>query len=258
MMRLHRTALLLLLGATAWGQAGVGGQQPTLEMIVARLTRAQLDARAGVRPYAVTRYYELRSESKPDKASTVTAEIRFQPPSTKDYTIEQTKGGDGERVVRKVLEHEREMASQWDKTAFTEANYNFALAGEEVLDGHRCYVLEITPRRESKDLIRGRAWVDADQFNLRQVVGEPSKSPSFWIKHMQVTLHYGEVQGMWLQTAASATADVRLMGRHVFTSRDMSYSTEMLAKNTKPAAPNHRTGARLPATLGTAVIVPRR
>jgi hypothetical protein len=254
-MRLHRTALVLLLGATAWGQADISGHQPTLETIVARMTRAQQDARAGVRPYAVTRYYELRSDAKPDKASTVTAEIRFQPPSTKDFTIQETKGADGERVVRKVLEHEREMASQWEKTAFTEANYSFALAGEDVLDGHRCYVLEMKPRREAKELIRGRVWVDAEQFNVRQVVGEPSKSPSFWIKHMEVTLRYADVQGMWLQTAASATADVRMMGRHVFTSRDMSYSTEMLAKNTKPAAPSSR--AKLPAALGTAVIVPR-
>jgi hypothetical protein len=252
-MRLHRTALALLLGATAWGQAGTAGHQPTLETIVARMTRAQQDARAGVRPYAVTRYYELRSESKPDKASTVTAEIRVQPPSTKDFTIQETKGG--ERVVRKVLEHEREMASQWEKTAFTEANYSFAMAGEEVLDGHRCYVLELTPRREAKELVRGRAWIDAEQFNIRQVVGEPSKSPSFWIKHMEVTLRYGEVQGMWLQTGASATADVRLAGKHTFTSRDISYSTEMLAKNAKPTAPSSR--AKLPAALGTAVIVPR-
>jgi hypothetical protein len=258
MMRLHRTALVLLLSATAWGQAGNVGEQPTLEKIVARVTQAQQDARAGVRPYAVTRYYELHPESKPEKASTVTAEIRFQPPSTKDYTIQETKGGDGERVVRKVLEHEREIASQWEQTAITERNYRFALAGEEVLDGHRCFVLGITPLRESKDLIRGRAWVDAEQYNLRQVAGEPAKSPSWWIKHMQVTLRYGEVQGMWLQTAASATADVRLMGRHIFTSRDMSYSTEMVAKNAIPSVQLPASRAKFPAATGTAVIVPRR
>ena len=257
-MRLHSTALFLLVGAMAWGQAVPAGTRPTLENIVSRWTRAQEDARAGIQPYAVTRYYELRSESKPDKVSTVRAEVRVQPPSTKDYSIQEAKGSDGERLVRKVLEHERELAPQWEQTAFTERNYNFALDGVEMLEGHRCYVLEITPRRESKDLLRGRAWVDAEQFKLRQVVGEPAKSPSWWIKHMQVTLRYGEVQGMWLQTSTTATADVRMIGRHIFTSRNMSYSIGMAAKNTAPVAPAHASqSGKLPIAFGTAVIVPR-
>jgi len=257
-MRLQSTAVFLLLGATAWGQAVRTSHHPTLQEIVTRFTQVQVESRAGMRPYAVTRYYELRSDSKPDKPSTVTAEVRVQPPDTKDYTIEQTKGSDGERVVRKVLEHERELATEWEKTSFTDRNYEFALAGEEILEGHRCYVLELTPRRDSKDLIRGRAWIDAQQFRLRQVVGEPSKSPSWWIKHMELTLRYGEVQGMWLQTAATATADVRVVGRHTFTSRDMSYTTEMAAKNTAPIAPAHsRPITKLPA-IGTVLMVTRR
>ena len=49
------------------------------------------------------------------------------------------------------------MAGDWEESALTERNYTFGLVGEEQLDGRNCYVLSIEPRRESKDLIRGKS-----------------------------------------------------------------------------------------------------
>jgi len=71
---------------------------------------------------------------------------------------------------------------------------------------------------------------------VRQVQGEPSKSPSFWIKKLNLTLIFSEVQGMWLQTAVHADAEVRMFGRNVLNERDLNYrvGTAMAAAKKAP------------------------
>jgi hypothetical protein len=90
-------------------------------------------------------------------------------------------------------------------------------------------VLGLEPRRDSKELLKGRAWVDAETYRVHRMAGEPAKSPSWWIKHLEVTLQFANVEGMWLQTASHADADVRMFGHHILTAKDVSYRTGELA-----------------------------
>lgn len=218
-------ALPLLLGAVAAAQAG--SSQPDLVTIIQKMQQAQVASRDNVRPYVVTRDYQFfQGSEKPQPDSEVTADVSYFPPDTKEFSILNSKGnGRGERVVRKVLEHEQQMASSWQESAITDENYKFSLLGEETLDGRRCFVIGLEPRRDSKELLKGRAWVDSQNYRIHRVVGEPSKNPSWWIKKLQVTLSFGNVQGMWLQTVSHADAEVRMFGHHVLAARDVSYRT---------------------------------
>ncbi|HWR35218.1 MAG TPA: hypothetical protein VN622_05025 [Clostridia bacterium] len=208
------------------GSATQGGVALNADEIVARLTAEQAANRERIRAYTVTREYRLYGDKSAETDSRVIAEISFVPPVTKDYRIRERKGsGQGERIVRKVLQHEREMAASWEETALTPVNYDFVFAGVDVVEGRRCFVLAIEPKRDSKDLIRGKAWIDATTFNVRRMAGEPAKSPSWWVKKMQLTLTFSEVEGMWLQTGAKADAEVRFFGKHVLTANDIHYRT---------------------------------
>jgi outer membrane lipoprotein-sorting protein len=60
-------------------------------------------------------------------------------------------------------------------------NYDFALLGRETIDGHDCYVLQLRPKRQTVELINGKAWVDAHDFALRRIAGVTAKSPSLWL-----------------------------------------------------------------------------
>lgn len=184
-----------------------------------------------MRPYSVTREYRLIKDDKAE--SQVTAEVNFVPPHRKDYLIQNAVGSNqGSKVVKKILDHESEMTERWTETAITRGNYDFALLRHETLRGRNCYVFKLAPRRESKELLNGLAWVDAATFRIMRVSGTPSKSPSWWIKRLVVTLEYGDVEGMWLQRATTAQAEVRIIGRRTLTSRDLSYRTgEVVAAN---------------------------
>ena len=58
---------------------------------------------------------------------------------------------------------------------------------------------------------------------LRRFEGELAKTPSWWVRDVRVTFVYGDVGGMWLQTATEAAADVRILGRTTMVSRDVKY-----------------------------------
>ncbi len=91
-------------------------------------------------------------------------------------------------------------------------------------------MLELLPRREDKHLLRGDIWVDANTYLLRRFKGELAKPPSWWVRDVGVTFVYGDVGGMWLQTASEATARVRVLGACTMVSRDVKYKiTEQVA-----------------------------
>jgi len=205
--------------------SAIGGALPGLPEIVSRLTAVQLQNHQLGRAYTVVREYELlnRKQAQP---SSVTAEVSIVPPDSKQYTIRSTQGGgSGEHLVRRVLDHEVEIAPAWRETALTEENYNFQLLGRENVDGYDCIVLGLVPRRESRDLIRGRAWIDAASFNIRRLVGSPAKNPSWWVKRLEITLDFSPIMGIWMQTAFTAHAEVRLFGEHFFVGREVQVRT---------------------------------
>jgi hypothetical protein len=219
------------------------------EAVVSHMTEVQYKNRHAIRPYIVTREYQLFDDKSSKADSQVVAEVSFVPPGSKQYEIKETQGsGRGEKVVRKVLAHEQEMAGDWEESALTERNYAFQLVSEEQLGGRNCYVLTIEPRRDSKDLIRGKVWIDSETYNPLRMVGEPAKNPSWWVKRVELSLTFSDVDGMWLQTGATANADVRLFGKHVLTSKDLRYetgSTEARAKVRRRVQPTQGLGSAL-------------
>jgi len=225
---------ILAVAISAAAQAG----SPDLATIVDRMTQAQLEAHNSIRPYEVTREYKFFQGVEDDSPdSHVVADVTYFPPDSKQFSIvNATGGGRGQHVVKKVLEQETQMSGQWRQSALTDENYKFSLMGEETLNGRRCFILGLEPRRDAKELLKGKAWVDAADFRVRQVQGEPSKSPSFWIKKLNLTLIFSEVQGMWLQTAVHADAEVRMFGRNVLNERDLNYrvGTAMAAAKKAP------------------------
>ena len=227
---LFRVGLFLLRGVAVYLIAcdamAENGSSPTVDTIVSRLERAQNDIRAQQQWYTVTREYELFNGESSDPASRILVKIDFQPPNTKTFNIERVQGsGQGEKIVRKVLEHEQAAARDQDSHEISSRNYNFRLIRSDVTQGHPCYVLQLIPKRDEKNSIRGEAWVDAESYLIRHIDGELAKSPSWWVKDVHITLEYGPMAGVWVQTAMHAVAHVRFMGQHILLARDVDCFT---------------------------------
>jgi hypothetical protein len=197
---------------------------PDLNAILYRMEQAQAESHAHMSPYSVTREYKFFGEDQQHAKSQVLAKVDFAPPNEKNYTIEQASGsGQGEKITRKVLDHEKQMTKGDSSGALNRENYDFEYLRCESANGRRAYVLQLTPKHSDKNLIKGLAWIDAETYHPLRIEGEPAKSPSWWVKNVKLSLMFGPVGGMWLQTGTQAVANVRFLGQHTMVARDVNY-----------------------------------
>jgi len=215
---------LYLVAGMASAPAQTRSSVPIAETIIARMAQARAENRARLRPYVVTRNYKLFGKDESKAKSEVIADVAFVPPDSKKYTIQETNGsGLGQILVRRMLANEAEVTKDYVATDISADNYDFRFLREADASGQRCYVLELLPRRIERHLLHGNVWVDANTYLLRRFEGELAKPPSWWVRDVSITFVYGDVGGMWLQTATEAAADVRILGRTTMVSRDVKY-----------------------------------
>jgi hypothetical protein len=226
-------------------QAQSGTTVPGVQAILSRMAQTGVENRTHLRPYSVVRDYRLFGKENQTTKAEVIADVTFVPPDVKHYAIRQANGmGLGEKIVRQMLDHETDIVKDYGSTDLTPDNYDFRFVREEQLNGQRCYVLEMLPKRKGKTLLRGQIWVDATTYQLRRTEGEPGKTPSWWLRDSRIVLVYGEVGGMWLQTASESTANVWFVGPHTMVARDVEYKFNELAADagTVIARPSERRG----------------
>ncbi|MGA8185807.1 MAG: hypothetical protein WB819_19435 [Terriglobia bacterium] len=216
--------LLYLIAGMASASAQVASSVPTVGTIIARMAHARAENRASFRPYTVTRDYKLFGKDDSKSKSEVIADVDFVPPDSKKYTIQEARGSSlGQIIVRRILASETEITKDYASTDLSPENYGFRFIREEDVSGQHCYVLELLPRRKDKHLLHGNVWVDANTYLIRRFEGQPAKNPSWWVRDVRVALAYGDVGGMWLQTASKSTAKARILGPYTVVSRDVNY-----------------------------------
>jgi hypothetical protein len=207
--------------------------------LIERISDAQLQNRNRSIAYSVTREYRVFSADSVHPRSQVVAKVNFLPPNVKSYDIDQTTGGMGEKVVRRILDHEVDATRDPRRMMINQHNYDFELVGEGDVGGTPCYKLGISPKHEHKDLLKATIWVGKNSYRILRIEGEPAKSPSFWVKEVHLVLEFAEVAGMWLQTETHASARLRFGGEYKITSQDLNYDVS------HAVAVNMRSGARI-------------
>jgi hypothetical protein len=219
--------------ASSFGQNPNNRDNPSVQLMV--VVQSMEEAQADIQlPRHVTREYWLGSPARPDAGSAIVAHVDFSPPGR--YTIDRRSGSSrAEQVVKQLLEHEIETAMSIPRsksTAITTENYDFSFLRKEVLKGHLCYVLQLTPKRKQPELISGQAWIDQHSFLIRRIDGDLAKSPSWWVKQVHVDLEFTSSQNTWLQISMEAVAEVRCIGKQELTSRVLDYDTAPLSADT--------------------------
>jgi len=231
--KLTRYVCLLIVATVcaAAQEPSTGGPAPDLNTIISRMLAAQQRNRVHVRAFTVKRDYQLLDKEQVQKAQMI-AHITYVPPDQKKYQIESSHGGLGERILKDVLEKDLQPPKDPDRHELSQKNYDFRFLGTEAVDGHLCYVLGLSPKRNDKELLEGQVWVDQRTYNIRRLEGKPAKSPSWWVHDVHLLMSYADVDGMWLRTFTYAVANVRFKGKYEMVSRDLEYhvASEQVAR----------------------------
>jgi hypothetical protein len=207
------------------GQENTPDQQPrgqlNAEQIVQNLVRMNLSRAQALLAYQSTRIYRLEYKGFPGgRTAEVVVNVKYQAPETKEFEIVSATGSTQliDRVFKKLLQAEKEAfeSENQKRIAINQENYEFTLIGYEDDPAGPLYVLAVKPKTKNKYLFQGRIWVDAEQFAVVRIEGEPAKSPSFWIKDTRIETLYVNVNDFWLPTHHHSVAAVRLGGHADF------------------------------------------
>ena len=230
-----------MLPILLWLAVANGSQTAPLTAsdIVARMLRSDEARRSALAGYTGMRHYHFENK-KVDKHADMKVRMTCDAAGVKTFEVieESGSGTIRNRILRKMLEaeHEASQSGEREQARITPANYDFLLAADAVLNGRPSYVLEISPKSASKFLIRGRIWVDADDFAIVQVEGQPAKNPSFWIRSVHVTQQYGRTGQFWLPVMNVSKAEARIFGRTDVSIKYFDYVTNVREARSERAA----------------------
>jgi outer membrane lipoprotein-sorting protein len=171
---------------------------------------------ASLTGYTCDRRYSLENRRFHKKAA-MRVRMTYSSPGKKRFEVLGEEGSAilCKKVLRPMLAAEEE-ASREDvrpRTRIVEANYDFKLLGTEIQQGRAAYLLEVAPRTRNKFLIRGRVWVDAQNFGIMRVEAEPARSPSILIRNTHIVQQSTRFDDVWLPLYNHSDTDSLLFGR---------------------------------------------
>jgi len=194
-----------------------GNSSPSLTApeILARMVQADNDRLATLAGYSGLRHYRFENK-KSGKTAEMTVRMSCGGDGVKTFEVVSESGSGFVRghIIGKLIEAETESSQKGERkeSRIIPENYEFRLIGTEPWEGRLSYVLEINPKKPSKFSIRGRIWVDAEDFAIARVEGQPAKNPSFWIRSVNVEQRYRRNGQFWLPALNHSVAQARIFG----------------------------------------------
>src|ERR1022692_5163378 len=204
------------------GRSSYSSQNAPLpaDQVARKIQERNAQRAAALDQFTGTRVYRMQYLGFPgDREAEMVVNMTYHAPDSKEFHVVSQTGSKFiiDHVFRKLLEAEQEAANEENHrhTALSAENYDFTLAGYEATPGGAQYVLNLLPKTKNKYLYRGKIWVDAKDFAVVRIEGEPAKNPSFWIKKTEVSHRYIKVNDFWLPAQNHTESVIRLGGRAI-------------------------------------------
>jgi hypothetical protein len=183
--------------------------------IVERMAQRDQERRQSLSGYTAVRRYVLENVQH-HKQAEMLVRVEANEQGMRTFSIISSTGWGAARkhVFPKLLKEETDATRPelQQLSRIVPENYTFTLAGTEAIDSRDTYVINVIPKVQNRYLIRGRIWIDASDYALVRVEGEPAKSPSFWIKSVHFLHQYAEYGPYWFPAYDRSVSDARFIG----------------------------------------------
>lgn len=209
------TLPFLVLGGCNCNDLDVRERQQDL---ISQIDQAELRRENKLTAYTVSEYYTIKNShfSKPAEAIIETTYKRGQ---GRSYKVLSRSGPSllRNRVLDRLLQEETQMSRgrMHEQAIITSANYEMKLMGKESVGVIMCDVLELTPKRKSPYLLKGRLWVDPAEMMVVKIEGKPPASASFFSGRPQVVREYKHLDGFALAHHSHAVSSSFLFGQSI-------------------------------------------
>jgi hypothetical protein len=164
----------------------------------------------GELPYRATRRLEAQNGGRFGWMDVVT---QYAPSTGFRYDVVGEGGSDfiRDKVLRALLNAERDAITrgQMYRAAVAPENYTFEPDG---VDPDGLSRVLISPRRKEPALIQGTIFLTPRDGALVRLQGRLAKSPSFWVKSVEVVRAYRHFNGNVVPIALESKAQLRMLG----------------------------------------------
>ena len=207
-------------------------QSPAVTSLSADEVMARVYARDTMREsmgggYQGKREYVLENH-RFNKRAEIQVSVLCDEDGTKHFDVLAEDGwkSANKHVLRKMVESESEtsLPNTRPHTRLVPENYEFRLIGTEYLQSRPAYVIDAIPQRSDKYLFRGRIWVDAEDFAVARIEGQPAKNPSFWTHSVHFVQQYHKSGAFWFPESTTSVTDARIFGTTDVSIRYFDYS----------------------------------
>jgi len=216
-------AALLALSALSAARVDLRSPLPlSAEAIVQKLMAANTQRAQALRGYRGKRIYHLDYKGLfGSHQAQMEVEAIYTAPDKKEFKVLSESGSRLliNRVLLKLLSSEAEAQEEENRKSLeiSPANYDFSLDEIEHTSNGDFYVLNVKPKNKSRYLYRGKIWVDAHDFAVARMQGEPQKNPSIWVSHTEIEYRWVNKDGFWLPIRNVSVTQVRMGGKGVLT-----------------------------------------
>jgi hypothetical protein len=236
-----RLSVFLIFAASMAAQDS-NQQLPSVNNVVAKMVERDNQRQAALQGYTAVRRYVLENLHHHKRAEML-VKMECLDNGSKQFETVSATGWSAARshVFPRLLDGEREasLPGHRERSRITPENYSFELVGKESINQRPAYVIEITPKTPNKYLIRGRIWVDTEDYAIARIEGTPAKSPSFWIKSVQFVHTYQKNGPLWLPVSDRSVTDARIIGATELTIEYFNYATNAGALASREDAPGN-------------------
>jgi len=189
------TSLIIVLTIPATSQ-----QELSLDQILERAYQRQTAGQEQIKDYVCQATFVMREAQKDGTAKTIFIEdkmVYFKSPD-KEREIYHAITKEGKVLSpEEVAEHQRK-ADEQAGSPEERQNYNFELLPPDTIRGIPTHVVRVKPKRRSKHLIDGKAWLHQGLFEVIKMDFQPAKKPKF-VKKAHMIMDFDEVQPeVWL------------------------------------------------------------
>lgn len=217
--------VLIVLSAIGNSQPQAANPLPSVDDVIANMVKFDAVRQSEMTGYMAVRHYIAVNNKR--KAEML-VRIVCGSDGAKQFSVlsEEGSGSIRKHVFYKLLKEEEEASRHGtrDDTRLIPANYEFRLIGEESLDSGPAYVLEVSPKTSNKYLINGKIWVDARDYSIVRIEGQPARNPSFWVHGVHFVHTYQKVGQFWFASSTHTTSEVRIFGTAELTIDNSGYA----------------------------------
>jgi outer membrane lipoprotein-sorting protein len=222
------TFLLLVTLASAQASAPLF----SVEDVVAKMMQFDAQRQSELTGYTATRHYVAVNKKR---RAEMLVRVSCDSNGAKQFSVvsEQGSGAIRKHVFQKLLSEETEASRRGTRnsTRLTPANYDFQIVGQETLETGPAYVLEVSPRTLNKYLINGKIWVDANDYSIVRIEGQPARNPSFWVHNVHFVHTYQKVGQFWFASSTDTTSQIRIFGDSELTIQNVDYKLNSADKS---------------------------